>query len=560
MRTRLKQWKTWQALLSFALLFVMIHMGVRFMNAGHSYEQAVPFRIFCSCFAGLILVNMEPRYYLTWFSLAWIPVCYLLTHFGYERHLIPDVCNYQFTDVIRLGKLVVLIWGWMLIALLLKIVKEGIFARSLMMMAIVGFFEILLKKPLLRIMLKIQTLKEHLLGALATLWILYVVVLTIFNPGYYYVIIFTLGFSAFFIICSAEKTRRRILACYLAAMVLSFIFISYKSLRHRPYDTERYLLYFANENMAGMYLGSVAVTMAALLDAAWRMHKGSLRKITLIVLHVLTGWLGVLMLYNYTRTYLTGLLLTLFVFFVIRMIRDKERRKSVVLHFALPFLTTAVMVIPGYYLIRYVPAYFNQPTYFATEYDNPTRVHPGDPVDSPKYTTLSRYLTLSLGKWGISVHLDEDYNPVEEGDDGAVSIETDRDVSNGRTYIWGLFLSRMTFAGHYPGHIIVDDDWLIYHAHNTYLQNMYQYGIPAGILFVLLIVISYLASVAGMWGHGKKTAAEVFPLLALGLMGFGMLTEWSGHPVYPFGMLLMFSLCCLIHNREQDEGDQYGQE
>jgi len=528
---RFREWRTWQAFFSVALLFVMIHMGVKFMNAGHSYEQAVPFRIFCSSFAALILVNMKPKYYLTWFSLAWLPLCYLITHIGYEKQMIPDVCNYQFTDVIRLGKLVVLFWGWMLIALLHQIIRENLF----------GVF---LKK------ITQGTMRQK---GLLLLWLVYVVVLTVFNPGYYYVIVFTVGFSAFFMVCSDEKTRRRIFASYLAAMVLSFLFISYKSLRHRPYDTERYLLYFANENMAGMYLGSVMLTMATLLDASWRMHKGTLRKIALVVFHLLTGWLGVLAFYNYTRTYLTGLLFSLFVFFLIRMIRFKERRKEILLHFALPFLLTALLVLPGYYLIRYIPAYFKQPTYFATEYDNPTRIHPEDPSDSPKYTSLSRFLTLSLGKWGISVHLDEDYNPIEEGDDEAVSIDTERDVSNGRTYIWGLFLERMTFAGHYPGHIIVDEDWLIYHAHNTYLQNMYQYGIPAGILFALLIGCSYLTAAGGVWKHRKQTAAEVYPLLALGLVAFGMLTEWSGHPVYPFGLVLMISLCCLLHRREDRE-------
>ncbi|MCR5250243.1 MAG: hypothetical protein K6E50_06540 [Lachnospiraceae bacterium] len=520
----------WRYAVSAFLFFIMAYMGVKFCNAGHSYEQDLPFRIFCICFSLQVLIFLPPKDTLTVWSLLYLPVCYVVTHVAYEKHWIPDNCDYQFVELIRLGKGVALGWGLMLIALLKHIVREDL-ARK--------FFAALHEMPLYK-------------KLFAAGWLLYAVVLTVANPGFAYVIVFTIGFPSVIIACREEENRRQLFHAFLDGALLCFLFLSVRSMLHRPYDTERYLFYFSNENMCGMYLSTVVIMLAVRIESLWKLKKSRARLAGLIVFHLLAVWAGVLVIFNYTRTYLLGMGFSFFVYFLLRVIGNKEKKRFI-LRFLLPFVLTLLLMYPGYLVLRYVPAYSASPVFFTGEYGNPTRVYPGDPVDSPCYTSFARYLTLSLGKWGIELHIDEDYAPSKEGD-GVIGIDTEKDVSNGRMVVWKLFLSHMSLKGHYPGDIELEDGKIIYHSHNTYFQNMFQYGVPVGILFGLMILLSYVCAVI----FRKKSADEMqtFSLLALGDVMVGMMTEWSGHPVYPFGCFLLLALCGIFYAKGSESKKQ----
>lgn len=499
------------------LFFVIGFMNVKYCNAGHSYQQDVPFRIICICIALIALIHLPLKDTLTVWSLIWLPICYVITHIGYEKHLIPDNCDYQFVDLIRLGKLVVLLWGLMLIALLKHLVREDLPGK---------FFSWLISLDILK--------KTAVAG-----WCIYALVLTAVNPGYSYVIVFTLGFPAVIIACRGEKERKRLFSAFLDGVLLCFLVLSAKSLLHRPYDTERYLFYFSNENMAGMYLSVVMITLIYRIEKAWKTEKSGPRTVYLVAGHILIVWAGILVMYNYTRTYLLGMGFSLFVYFCIRVASDKEKKRFI-FRFFLPVILILLCLYPGYLVIRYVPAYSDSPVFFYGEEGNANRVQPGDPVDSPRYTSIKRYFRLAFGKLGINLDLDDGEEREEQ--ESFVEIDEDRDVSNGRLTVWKYFLERMSLRPHNPGHIVVGDDWVIYHAHNTYFQNMFQFGIPTGVLFACVIFLTYVFSIHA---YVKKRSGS-FPLLAMGTMMVGMLTEWSGHPAYPYGMFLLLVLHVLV--------------
>lgn len=507
-------------ILTVMLFLVIGFMNVRYCNAGHSYQQDVPFRVICICVALIALIHLPLKDTLTVWSVIWLPICYVITHIGYERHLIPDNCDYKFVDLIRLGKLVILLWGLMLIALLKHVVREDLPRR---------FFAWLISLDMLK-------------KLAAAGWCIYAAVLTAVNPGYSYVIVFTVGFPAVIIACRGEKDRKSLLPAFLDGVLLCFLLLSVKSMLHRPYDTERYLFYFSNENMAGMYLSVVMITLIYRLEKAWNMEKSKLRTVFLVAGHIMIVWAGILVMYNYTRTYLLGMGFSLFVYFCVHLARDKEKRLFL-LRFFLPVVLIILCLYPGYLVIRYVPAYSGDPVFFYGEEGNETRVHPGESVDSPRYTSIKRYLRLAFGKLGISLDLDD--GEEREGQDSFVEIDEDRDVSNGRLTVWKYFLERMTIGPHAEGHIVIGEDWVIYHAHNTYFQNMFQFGIPTGVLFSLVIFISYVFSLSA---YAKKRSGS-FPMLAMGTMMVGMLTEWSGHPAYPYGMFLLVSLHVLAFSK-----------
>ena len=148
----------------FVILFCeIIYAGIRFMNAGVNYEQAVAFRLFCIGFGLLVLSMMEIGQWMTIWSLLYLPVCYFFTRVAYQKHWIADTCEYQHVDVIRMGKLVILIWGIVLIAIVYDLIKKR----------------------------RIDFRGFHPL--LGSIWLAFIVLLTIFKKEYFY--------ATFFVIC-----------------------------------------------------------------------------------------------------------------------------------------------------------------------------------------------------------------------------------------------------------------------------------------------------------------------------------------------------------------------
>ena len=113
-------------------------------------------------------------------------------------------------------------------------------------------------------------------------------------------------------------------------------------------------------------------------------------------------------------------------------------------------LLQLLLLYPGYLALRYIPAFVGRPKLLYAENLIENKVVRGDPVDSDKYISLQEFFTLALGKMGIYVKFDV---PERQDQTEAVVVDKDRDVTNGRKEIWAAFAGKLSFAGHYPGHI-----------------------------------------------------------------------------------------------------------
>lgn len=504
--------------------FVSIYAGIDFMNAGNSYEQAMAFRLFCIGFGLLVITMMDVKQWLTIWTILYFPLCYLGTHYAYEYHWIADTCEYQFVDVIRMGKLVILIWGIVLIAIVRDIIKNNSWKNW-----------------------------SKLQKVLSSLWIVFVVLLTLFKRDYFYATFFVLGYTSFYFVNEKKDRSSVIWRALLDAMFLSFFYVTYKMLMHRPYDCERYMAYFSNSNMAGMYLACAIVTIYIKLEQWWKSGKTLAKKLVpLIFYYLLIGFAVCVAIFNYTRTTILGLLFAFFVLFVMQL--KKEKKGQVFARYLLILVSAASLFYGTYALIRYVPAYMDRPTYFSGEYNPETRIMQGDPVDSPKYTSLESFLTLALGKWGIYV----DFSEEAKENDTEVVIDTERDVTNGRTDIWKTYLAKTNLTGHYPGHIVMESGYFCYHAHSTYFHVLYQYGIFTGIVYTLMVFVSFGYAVVGYWKEKENAERFLFPVLIIGLCLVGQVTEWMGHPAYVICMMLMMAYGMLLQekgksNKENEE-------
>lgn len=492
---------TYRYLLFVVFFLAQIYYGINFMNSGSNYQQAISFRPFCIAFGLMVLTMLDVRNYLHWISLVYLPIWYFVMHVAYEKQWIPDVCKYEHVDVIRYGKLVALVWGIVLIAIVRDIIKNKTWQKMRRVNSLFGI-----------------------------VWILYAVWVVIFHREYYYITFFSLGFTALYYAMLAKPQRRELFFRAICdACLLSLVYVLYKSLYHRPFDTKRYMGYFSNSNMAGMYFATIVAVILFRINDWW--HKEADRTTRIIMLvnyHLLFGFVAGIALFNYTRTTILGILFGTFTVFVLQMIREKKKW-LVLLRYIIALLAVAVLFQATYLVIRYVPAKLNEPTYFDGEYDPEHRVMKNDPSQSEKYTSMAEYLRIVFGKWGIYINFEEQE---ATGEAATVEVDTERDVTNGRVEIWQAFLEKTNLTGHCPGHLTLESGYFAFHAHSTYIHILYQYGIVAGILFLFLTVGTFVYSIFLYWKKGRENKYLYLVVLLEGICVISQVTEWIGHPAY----------------------------
>lgn len=532
--------------ISVATMFCMLLYSIDFANAGSNYYQALAFRPMCIALGLLVIVNIDFDKWLTIWSLIYIPICYAVTHYGYLKHKIYDVNNYLFPEVIRQGKIVALVWGIIIIAVVRDVIKNKCWKR----------------------------IKEiqPVIGILMTIFLALLVVFMRKNYDMSFVVVEVIGLAY---VMKDESRRKIIINAVVDALILSFFFVAYKSLRHRPYDVERYLLYYSNSNMAGTYLACVAVAWFTRLNAFWKTNVKKWVKVSgLISMYIVIGFLCSTVLLNYTRTTILGVLFGLFAAMIIELIKDKKKG-MVVLRYGLAVLSLVVMFKPTFSAYRNIPAYYaayvDAPVMFAGEDLQQGRVKFGDSMDSPKYTSMQSYLRLAFGKWGILIDFENKESDKELSTSEKFGNATfdGRDVTNGRTYFWKLYAKNLNATGHYPLTLIdermverTDPDGTIipkldvygnpvdphiYHAHNSYLTVAYQFGVIEGVVYLVLVLVAFVWGVMNLIKKDDSDGMHMFAFLAVAVCMMSQVTEWITRPQYVIFLLLLLGIIELMY-------------
>jgi len=518
----LKIYNVIRSLIAFICMSVVFYQSINYVNAACYYDQQVSFRPICIAFGIFLLTMLDIKTWINIFVIPYIPVCYFFMHYAYKYQWIPDVCDYQYANIIRMGKIVALVWGVVLIAILIDIISNKGYRR------LAGYSKLLL-----------------------CFWICLNVLMLVFMRDYQYVPYMVIAFNAFAYAYSDKKNQRWFVDVFEISGLASFAYVMYMSLVHRPFDKQRYMSYFTNENTAGFYFAVITVIIFMRLFKWWtkditdKPEKKLKKRLMIFFYLILFGISFSMALLNYARTTLVGLFFSFFVLFVIHFITGSK--KDVLKRTGLAVLFVVLLFYPTFLAIRYIPAYINKPVFLAYEYDPEERIVEGDPVDSDKYTSITRYLRIVFGKWGLMINFDDAiYAEGEEHSDSVVEIDEDRDITNGRVEIWTNYIKRLNLTGNCPGHIYLEDGSLIYHAHNTYLHMAYQYGVIAGVIFGLLNAAAYIC---GAWQLFRKKTNDRCMVFAVCMLGMGMMaqfTETMVHPAYIITFSIYISILMIM--------------
>ena len=216
------------------------------------------------------------------------------------------------------------------------------------------------------------------------------------------------------------------------------------------------------------------------------------------------------------------------------------------------------------------------------EYD--TNVIPPVIVELSRVEAPKRYIASITSVSGIRARLQSDevdgtelYEEPEESPEDNEDYEEledlpESDYSNGRVDIYRRYAALLNWTGHEAMGITTEEGQDIAHAHNVFLQVAYDFGIPAGVLFLLFLLAAGGSAIRyyhkdsalrsddaedsrpdGGRRAGDLAGPAMLPLAILITFVTSGMVEWVFQVCHPATTLLILSLVPLLLQTESEQ-------
>lgn len=404
---------------------------------------------------------------------------------------------------------------------------------------------------------------------------------------------FFLIFGCFYLTNFTQKQLNELFSGMVEGIILGFIIIQWQACLYRPYDELRYKGMYGNCNMnALMYV----IAYLALLGK-WYLMKLKRRPFILIVPCVLLGGaIWALTMFTMCRSALIAMAIFSVMFVLFQVISRKKRRIiELAVNTGLIVLAIIFMFEPTYNLVRYLPAYTNQPLYFVTE-DPTNRVQVDEAFDSDRYTDYDEMLEGVFGRLSALKDLfggaaDAAVNmllptmqvsasDMESMETAATEAAEEREITElekqlllewsgklqeypllkdpkeygdsmkVREAIYSFYWRNLNFEGHTlkESEVWVSPVDVVGHTHNILLQFAYDHGWIVGILFVAVICVSIFSIIKGLVFHRQGTyyyRSFVMAGILVTILSFGMFDMcWMYGQISLLLLFIAFRVMC----------------
>jgi hypothetical protein len=541
--TRPLIWKNYIQTVSFGFLFYAL---CQYVNADREFYHMTNTRwmliflavAFLMILSGSIIAN---RFSTVWLVLGWI--CSAVYCNGFKE-------NDNDFLLARLTCGVIVAWGLLIINIIISYKKQSI-RYKISLMSIKSY--VLRHKP--------QTV-------FAGLWIVFVALMYVYRFEKVWVFTATLPFMALLFIKLTPQIKSRFLKNFTNGIILSFGLVILFCLIHRPHFYWRLYRYggiFHTVACTGMYL---AMVFAALIGKLYGRLKD--RKNMFLRCYYEFFLLGCVVGYIILTMSRTAFLTTAVCFILVSMLAAvtyKKKIKRVCQEFVM-LVATVVLCFPMVFsAVRMIPALINDPVIYDLEYhDEDWVIDIGEPIYSDNYMTVERFFTVLLGRFiteeeseEASIYIQGESllaftgqniinmsNMPFEDEDEIDDTKEQNDISNGRFKIFLDYIKATEFKGHPSMGPVEKDDVEYSHAHNSYLQVFYNFGIIAGIVFLMICVVSLGRSVDIVVKQGRKYSIYFVPFALIVSFGLISFTEWVFHPCIPIGFCFLLMQAVLI--------------
>lgn len=356
-------------------------------------------------------------------------------------------------------------------------------------------------------------------------------------------------------------------------VTLNYIMMVVFSLMHRPYyryRAHRYPLGFHTVTVTAVYLTMVLAVLSVRL---FHKYKTCSDKRKLIPELLLFGSASNYMLFTLSRTgYMSVIIMSIVTLCLIAYSYDSAGKRIINTIKRMGFIVVIMLVtFPiTFSSTRIIPSLVDEPIVYDYEHNDIT-MYKGTAKDSGYYMDIYRFgqvfasKVLGVGdtvtdagdifnnnKGIIPRSLLASASNVERlwiilsGTDEEYDNQMDQ-FSNGRMTIFKSYIQQSNLWGHDTMGAILPDGEEATHAHNTFLQAVYDHGIIFGILFALFLIYSWILSVVRLLKYKDNTYMLALPVLLCGLMSAG-LVEWVFHPCFPICMAMILMLVTLAYN------------
>lgn len=372
-----------------------------------------------------------------------------------------------------------------------------------------------------------------------------------------------------------SQERDWILRSLAGAVLTAFFVFQGLAFVFRPFDSGRYLGLYANTNINALFYQIVYCVFLGIFCILETKREQSVLK-WVSFCFACAMWSFVML--TMCRSAALGMTVaTVLGFFVVLWKRHEMWVRRTLLYVCSLLLGCVISFPVVYGAVRYLPAVFHHPVWFEGEYSE-WKVHSWDPYDSEKYTDwrdviqgnfgrlfpdlanidlfsqetsravipmglfgdsreggMPRNLSLTQ-KWKAAARRPATAEPQISGNADDCSI-TEMSPEFGRRYgtvmrssinarftIYRHYLSKLNLWGHEDSEngIQESENYYAPHAHNIFLQYAFNYGLPAGIVFLVYLAASGIRLLMFCMWDESGTPFLLGLLLFAAIAAFGM--------------------------------------
>ena len=511
-----------------SLAFAGVMLGcVRYVNALYLYGQKTASNLTLACFALAILCSFTGKELFNIYQLVYV----VLASVSGIIYCIGQNTDVESLTIARGTVIVWFLWGMILLNVLYHIGKS---IRE----------------------------KKHVLKKVSPVYtVMLLLLLLVFirnRNGKTWPVVLLLLWGLFACRVLFRDGREQYLSSFVKGVFIHFTGISIYAWLHRPfhfYMHTRYSGVFHTVTSAAVYDSFVLVLALGVFLLKYAKTKKLSSCLTEIwVLGLSAGFL----LLTASRTGLFAAGIVGFLLWIVTSFTEyKDGILRAFLRLGIVAVITAGFFVGTFTACRIIPAVCSDPMTYEIEWFRDS-IKKGEEWNSFRYVTVRKFLAVFDAKL---TYYDKKPIPTGEGtvqksDNGSdyyspeltdekEGIGGNADYSNGRMDIYKKYLSLLDWKGHKDVSVMGDNGKMIAHAHNAYIQVAYDFGIGAGIYFLIFCVVFGIRSILYYRTHRGETAG-IIPVTIIGIFGVCGLVEWVMLPYIPTGFALFFVLTLLV--------------
>ncbi len=398
---------------------------------------------------------------------------------------------------------------------------------------------------------KLRSVSIPIAAPIIAFWIL----TSIFSYGREWPLQLLIVFVLAFVFIYMSDRRRGVIEIVCNAWLIAFFAGMLFCIYRRPYQyymMTRYGGIFITVTVTATYY--LIATAAALTKVLIAYRKNDFK--SLLFSYAMFGAVSTYLFFTASRTgivaYGAELLIALIIF-------TWQKKKDIVKsNVAKLIISTAATLIVSYVsffgIARMLPAVIRNPFYY--NYESYCQfIHPDTPLDGgdrvgEKFANIEISLETLFGRMFNSDDELTGFLPSFSLKAKAAESTSIENYANGRLDIFRTYINNLTINGHESMGCEDENGNVIIHAHNTYIQTAYDFGIIPGAMFALLCLYVLFVSIykASLYAKERQCLPMIL-ILTVGFMTAGMF-EWVYHPMNPLGFAFVLS-CVLLSEKEE---------